>query len=372
MCIRDSSSNGYVEHANPYSIDGTGALVWKIRNNLDIKFAIDVMKDHLQSYYGTPLVSAAFGIDPLKGVLLSTSGDVIDARMRYKNYDVADPIANSTNYFPSATLHWQPSDSLTVTSEFYYYHANRKWQNAETYTFIGPNSGATDASGNLIPANQIARDRFHVYHDQNLPGIQLNALWIHPFFGLTNRLSGGIDTSYIYFYRPAGFPNAPFADYVDPLNPSPGSYGNYPGDFPSSLGTTRIADVAGFAEDALDLTRHLKVVTGVRFEDFNLDRRNYDASGVFQAGTSFNRLYHPFNFRAGPVYNFCLLYTSDAADDIQCVDLAVIGDPRGAIGARHRLMGGGRQIDYRQPGICLLYTSPSPRDLSTSRMPSSA
>ena len=27
---------------------------------------------------------------------------------------------------------------------------------------------------------------------------------------------------------------------------------------------------------------------------------------------------------------------------------------------------------YLLPGICLLYTSPSPRDLSTSRMPSSA
>ena len=30
------------------------------------------------------------------------------------------------------------------------------------------------------------------------------------------------------------------------------------------------------------------------------------------------------------------------------------------------------QIAYRDTGTCLLYTSPSPRDLSTSRMPSSA
>ena len=29
-------------------------------------------------------------------------------------------------------------------------------------------------------------------------------------------------------------------------------------------------------------------------------------------------------------------------------------------------------LDLHMPGICLLYTSPSPRDLSTSRMPSSA
>ena len=31
-----------------------------------------------------------------------------------------------------------------------------------------------------------------------------------------------------------------------------------------------------------------------------------------------------------------------------------------------------KAIDHRWSGVCLLYTSPSPRDLSTSRMPSSA
>ena len=33
---------------------------------------------------------------------------------------------------------------------------------------------------------------------------------------------------------------------------------------------------------------------------------------------------------------------------------------------------GSRELVERQLGTCLLYTSPSPRDLSTSRMPSSA
>ena len=35
-------------------------------------------------------------------------------------------------------------------------------------------------------------------------------------------------------------------------------------------------------------------------------------------------------------------------------------------------LGGGIDRDHAQLSICLLYTSPSPRDLSTSRMPSSA
>ncbi|GAB5783493.1 hypothetical protein JMUB7515_28150 [Staphylococcus aureus] len=58
------------------------------------------------------------------------------------------------------------------------------------------------------------------------------------------------------------------------------------------------------------------------------------------------------------VYSSCLLYTYDAADDMQCVDL------------------GGRRIikKIRTNDIenCLLYTSPSPRDYAASRMPSSA
>ena len=51
----------------------------------------------------------------------------------------------------------------------------------------------------------------------------------------------------------------------------------------------------------------------------------------------------------------CLLYTSDAADDLLCVDL-----------------GGRRIIKKIIYNVCLLYTSPSPRDGLLSRMPSSA
>ena len=38
----------------------------------------------------------------------------------------------------------------------------------------------------------------------------------------------------------------------------------------------------------------------------------------------------------------------------------------------HKLIGGSGQSTLALTGFCLLYTSPSPRDLSTSRMPSSA
>ena len=41
-------------------------------------------------------------------------------------------------------------------------------------------------------------------------------------------------------------------------------------------------------------------------------------------------------------------------------------------GQRYKICISGRSTQYKVFNICLLYTSPSPRDLSTSRMPSSA
>ena len=51
--------------------------------------------------------------------------------------------------------------------------------------------------------------------------------------------------------------------------------------------------------------------------------------------------------------------------DVSDVGVAVVVDDRFS---DHRYL----QIPWMSAGACLLYTSPSPRDLSTSRMPSSA
>jgi len=52
------------------------------------------------------------------------------------------------------------------------------------------------------------------------------------------------------------------------------------------------------------------------------------------------------------------LYSSDLAIDLGTANTLVYAKTKGIV--------------VNEPSICLLYTSPSPRDLSTSRMPSSA
>ena len=302
------ASDGYVPGSNPDALNFTGSLLWKPQTNFTFQLALDVLKDDLSNYYGTPFVSPSFGTDPLKGVLIASNGDVLDARMRFRNYNVADAQTSSTSYLPSAVLTWQATPNLSIRDEFYYFHADRRWENAEVYKFLPLAGMETDANGNPNPANVIARDRFHVFHNQNLPGNQLSAVWSHKIFGLTNRFIVGYDFYNISFLRNRGFPDGGspdgFVDFADPLNPTRGGYGNFPGDFPSRSSPTKITDHAGYFEDALDVTKRLKLVTGVRGESFYLDRLNYTQSGAFQPQTSFARTFHPLNYRAGLVYRF--------------------------------------------------------------------
>ena len=309
------ASDGYVSGSNPDALNYTGSLLWKPRTSFTLKFALDALRDHLSSYYGTPFVSPSFGTDPLRGVLtvVSTSpfngpNTVLDARMRFHNYDVANAETGSTSYLPRAVLNWQPTPNLSISDNFYYFHADRRWENAEVYKFLPIAGMEKDANGNPNPANVIARDRFHVFHNQNLPGNQLSMVWSHRIFGMTNRFLAGYDFYNISFVRSRGFPNGGspdgFVDFVDPLNPVRGSYGNFPGDFPSRVSPTKITDHAGYFEDALDVTSRLKLVTGLRGESFYLDRLNYSQTGNFLPGSSFSRTFQPLNYRAGIVYKF--------------------------------------------------------------------
>ncbi len=296
------ASDGYVIHSNPKNYNGTGSLLWNAGKHLSFRLALDVLKDDLPSYYGTPFVSAAFGTDPLKGVLLASNGNVLDARMRYNNYNIGDNVLNSSTYEPNLTISWQPTPKLAITDQAYYYHAARNWRNAETYTFIP--AGSMDGDGGIAATDEIGRDRFHVSHNQQLPGNSLNAAYNDRLFGKTNKVSVGYEFYNISFIRWSGFPNANFADYVDPLHPAQGLYAtNDAGDFPSRAAPTKITDNAVYVEDALNVTSRLIAVGGVHFENFYLDRLNFTSSGAPRPSLDFSGNYHPADYRIGAVYN---------------------------------------------------------------------
>ncbi|WP_051971499.1 TonB-dependent siderophore receptor [Massilia sp. 9096] len=280
--VSRTASSGFVDRAHADSTNATLSLLWKPNARFDLALGLDYLTDHPSSYYGTPLVSAAFAGPYASGVVATPDGSTIDRRLRDVNYNVGDYRIESTQYLPRIGLHWRPSDGITISNDAYYLYADRKWKNAETYAF-DPGT------------NRVDRDRFFVFHEQHLAGDQLSATFAQPLAGLANRFVIGLDYSKLDFVRTRGFPDG---DSVAPFQPAAGVFGPLVG----RRSPTRWHDRAVFLEDALDLTDRLKLVGGARAERFDLVRENYGPDGSYQAATSFERTFRPKNWRLGLVY----------------------------------------------------------------------
>ncbi|WP_254606702.1 TonB-dependent receptor [Sphingomonas bacterium] len=276
-------TGGYVRDTPSDSLNVTGAIAYRPNDRFSIELSLDYLNDDLSPYYGTPLVPASFGTDPIRGILSTPDGRVVDRRTRYVSYNVADHRTHSTQYWPRLVLDWSPTSGVTISNTAYYFHADRRWINAENYIFDGT-------------TKLIDRDRFFVFHKQDLEGDQASLTIGRPVFGLANKLVGGIDYSHLNFIRSRGFPDG---DSVDPFSPSPGLFGP----IQPRVSPTRWDQAALFGEDVLTLAPGLNLVTGLRAERLYLTRENYNADGGFNAATSFRRTYRLFNWRAGVTYD---------------------------------------------------------------------
>ena len=276
-------TDSFIDDAGMNSFNVTGTMTVKPSDTFSVQFDVDLLIDNLSNYFGTPLVPASFAAEPAKGLLTTTNGYVVDKRLWNTNYNVADSRLNSWQLWPRMTVNWSPSAALSITNTSYYFHAERTWVNAETYTF--------DTS-----TNRINRDRFFVLHNQDLWGNQLSGAWSSRFGGMDNKLVAGIDYSHLAFEHRRGFPDG---DSVDPVNPIAGSFGP---EVPL-LSPSRWDQIAFFGEDALSITPRFKLVTGLRVERLFLTRENYDIAGNFQPDQSFKRTFKQFNWRVGLVYD---------------------------------------------------------------------
>jgi len=277
------STDGYVRGGGASALNATFSLLWQPREDFSAQLSVDYANDKPSTYYGAPLLPAAHARRPLSGLLSTPKDETVDAAMRFNNYNVADADVASHHIWPQLQLKWNLAEGVTLRNLGYYFRASRRWLNAESYRY-DPGSG------------HIARDRFFVFHEQRLWGNQTSVTVQRPLGGLRHRWVAGIDYSRLDFVRDRGFPAG---DSVDAYAPGPsGSFGERVG----RSSPTAWRNLAVFMEDALDLTDRLKLVTGARYEQLDLDRRNYAPDGSFQAATSFARRYRPANARLGLVY----------------------------------------------------------------------
>ncbi|QTD51831.1 TonB-dependent receptor [Sulfidibacter corallicola] len=282
--VNHTQSSGWVDETDSESLNLTASLLWRLGNQLDLTLSADYLNDDLPAYWGTPLISESFAEDPIDGVVETNDGRVLDERLRFTNYNVTDQLSESEHLWARATAEWLPALGWNITNTLFYFEADRAWRNAENYVFD------EDVA-------RIDRDRFFVFHDQELYGNQLDVIHVANWNGRENRMVLGLDYSRIDFSRVRGFPDG---DQVDPLAPEPGLFG--PQVRWSS--PTQITTLAGIFEDAVQVSARWRLFFGARYDDIDLNRDNFDPEGTFLAEDSFERDFNPFSFRLGSVYRF--------------------------------------------------------------------
>lgn len=262
----------------------TSAVLYDVTSRFNLELSFDIAYDRSKIYMGTPLVPASFATQGVNGVVSTTDGRTVDARMLRQNYNVQDSDMSALTTWTKLKATWQPTDFIELRNQAYYYTAKRDWMNAETYRF---NTGT----------QLIDRDRFLVGHDQSVIGDRLELQINHPIAAFANRFVTGIDFSYIDFTRPSFFNGA--ADSVNPFGPVQGLYGGGP----EATSVAKILTSAVFAEDQFSVTEQLKLVAGFRTDSINLERETYATSGAFNPAQSFKQNFTPTTWRTGVVYD---------------------------------------------------------------------
>lgn len=277
-----TSTNHYVHDADANSLNLTGTVLWHPSNDVEVQFTLDYLNDNPSNYFGTPLVPSSSNPSPLD-VVSSPTGASIDRGMRFVNYNVSDSRIHSEHYWPQGFLNWSINENLEFSNFAYYFTATREWLNSETYAF----NSVTD---------MVDRDRFFVFHDQTSWGDQADITARGNIGALPNTFVLGVDYGRLDFETRRGFPDG---DSVDRYDPIPGVFG--PLTF--KVLKTEWQSSAFFLEDALDITPDIKIVTGARYDNINLDRKNFDFAGNFVPGTSFQQDFDAFSWRVGAIYN---------------------------------------------------------------------
>lgn len=288
-----NATGGFIDRTRGEMLNLTSGVSTDFGSGVRLDLSFDYAKDDFQGYWGTPIIPASVARNPT-GLVNDARGWVFDRALERTNYNVTDNVFRSDSVIGRAKLTWRASEAITLRNEFYYYKSDRRWKNAEVYTF---NTGA----------NLMDRSLVQIDHDHTLVGNRLDLTHRGELFGLRNRFVGGAEFSFTHFTNPRRFSNGnPVAMRTSVFDPAPGFYPGDPALF-SGAGnqtdfTTKIPVYSVFAENAINLSPAWIALAGVRHESITVDRTVVDlAPGV--ARQEFSRTYSPTSWRLGTVYS---------------------------------------------------------------------
>lgn len=284
-------SDGHVDRGGQKLDHLTTGVAFAPAPRVKVDLSLDYLRDDVQAYNGTPLVSGSFAGGNATSVVSTSDGRVIDRRMVNRNYNVADGRMDADSLTARARLNWRLSDAWKLRNEFSYYNADRRWRNAEQAVFNKSSS-------------MIERDQADVSHDHQVWGDRIDLTHEGKVAGMGNRLVAGLEYTRTDFATQRRFSNGLLAAPVDPLNPAAGWYNNNPA---LTLGggnrtdlTARIPVTSLFVEDALKLTERFTLVAGLRQDRIRLERTSADLNTG--ANTAFTKDYNANSTRLGAVY----------------------------------------------------------------------
>jgi iron complex outermembrane receptor protein len=282
-----AQSAGWIDNTDSEKIAGRLALLIQPSDKLSVTVSADRFGDQFDTaYYGTPLVSAEIARNP-SDIVSGSAGLVLDEAMQETNFNVTDGDMDSETTWLRARADYQLSANWTLVSDTSWYTSDRKWIDADEYSF--------NAGTGLI-------DRFatHITHDHQYWSERLHAAFDGDLLGRRNRFTVGIEVSDTDFFTERRFGTA---TSTDPFNPARSVF---PPEDPLNFTTRQdvtadVKSVAYFAEDAYNLTPKWLIVGGLRLDTFNLDRKVDDLNA--DEVSIYGRDYDPVTWRIGTVYS---------------------------------------------------------------------
>lgn len=261
--LNQQASNGWIDRGDSESVAISAALRWQANDDVSVTLAHDYGDQQPQQYLGTPLVNGHYR-----------------ESLRARNYNVDDAELHYNDQSTRVLTEWQISDTLSASNQLYFLKTQRRWRNAETYTW---------QPGNLIQRS----DFISIKHTEEQLGDRQSFTLEHRLFGLDSRTVVGADYNSIRFVRKHDFGNT-LSDVV-PMAQSGG--GRYISNDPyRSQDGSQAKQFSLFAENRTQLTEQLSLVTGVRRDQVHLDRT--DIPNDIRADRSLTGT----NWRAGLVF----------------------------------------------------------------------
>lgn len=311
-----SGSDGYVERTPHNAGDFSLSWLTDVNSQVSNTMAAEFHTEARDGYWGTPLLNPVFGnrVFPLRANGLPAFDAQVLPGTRYKNLNSLNPVFDQQVLMARNITEYRHSDSLQFKNTFYFYRADRQWENIESGSY---NTAARTIGGVTFPANSLIDtngpngDSFAVRHIHSLIGNRTEMFHQDTLFGFPTRSSAGVDVSWNDQTRNPSLANSVFSNTVFAYGNWAGRpYGSIPGES-GWIGGARgqIRTVALFAENRTDLLPQLHLTTGIRWEDIEYSRTNFrtptpgNATNPIGDPRFFRREYQPLTWRAALSYD---------------------------------------------------------------------